>query len=306
MAEKKTWLEVALNGPWGQTARPGIPLRIDDIVEQGIACAKAGAAIVYVHAYDQATGRQKDDADSYHRIIAGIREKVDVIVYPAIPLAGMPGQRDAPSPQQRFAHLEELGKRGVLEWAAVDPGTVNFAHYDDLVADRTGFVYVNSEEHVRYALKLALRYQFHPAFAIYEPGFARLGATLHWRESSPAPVYRFMFSRGYTFGFPPEDYGLTAYLNLLDQVAPGANWMIGGLDVDVLPLIPRAVIEGGHVRVGMEDAPAQARKTNVQWVEEAVQAIENSGGELATAKEVRHAIAPEDFPEDQFRTETSV
>jgi 3-keto-5-aminohexanoate cleavage enzyme len=304
MTEKKTWLEVALNGPWGHAARPGIPRLVEDIVAQGIACAKAGAAIIHVHAYDETSGRQHDDADLYHRIIAGIREKVDVIVYPTVPLAGMAGQADAGTPQQCFAHVEELGKRGVLEWAAVDPGSVNFSHYDDLVADRVGFVYVNPEEQVRYGLKLAMRYHFHPAFAVYEPGFMRLGATLHWRESSPAPVYRFMFSRGYTFGFPPEDYGVTAYLNLLDQVAPGANWMIGGLDVDVLPLVPRAVMEGGHVRVGMEDAPANSTKSNLQWVEEAVQAIENSGGQLANAEEVRQAISPEDFPEQQHGTET--
>lgn len=103
-----------------------------------------------------------------------------------------------------------------------------------------------------------------------------------------------MFSRGFTFGFPPEDYGVTAYLNLLDQVAPGANWMISGLDVDVLPLIPRALMEGGHVRVGLEDAPFGSDKSNLEWVEEAAQRIRDAGGELASAMDVRAALAPED------------
>ena len=96
-----------------------------------------------------------------------------------------------------------------------------------------------------------------------------------------------MFSSGYTFGFPPDDYGLTAYLTLMDQVAPGAQWMIGGLSVDVLPMIPRAVMEGGHVRVGLEDAPLGSERTNLQWVEAATKAIDNAGGELATAADVR-------------------
>jgi uncharacterized protein (DUF849 family) len=151
-------------------------------------------------------------------------------------------------------------------------------------------VYLNPEEHIRHGLDLARQYRFHPAYAIYEPGFLRLGATLYWRCSSPVPIYRFMFSSGFTFGFPPDDYGLTAYLTLMDQVAPGAQWMVGGLSVDVLPMIPRVVMEGGHVRVGLEDAPFDSERSNVQWVQAAVKAIDNSGGDLATAADARAVL----------------
>lgn len=291
---RKTWLEVALNGPWTTARQPGVPVTTKDIVEQAIACVKTGAAIVHLHAYDEATGRQTENADAYARIIEGIRAAVDAIVYPAIPAAGMKGHPGEQTPPQRFAHVEELARRGLIEWAAVDPGSANFSHYDEAREDKPGFVYLNPEEHIRHGLALAMRFGFHPSCAIYEPGFLRLGATLHWRSSCPRPVYRFMFSRGFTFGFPPEDYGLTAYLNLLDQVAPGASWMVAGLDVDVLPMIPRAVMEGGHVRVGLEDAPFGSEKTNLQWVADAARRIENAGGELATAAEVRAALTPED------------
>jgi len=70
--------------------------------------------------------------------------------------------------------------------------------------------------------------------------------------------------------------------------------MIAGLDVDVLPLIARAVMEGGNVRVGLEDAPLGSDKSNLQWVEEAAQRIGSVGGELATAWDVRAALPPED------------
>jgi 3-keto-5-aminohexanoate cleavage enzyme len=293
-ATKKTWLEVALNGPWTRMGQPGIPVSVNAIVEQGIACVQAGAAIVHLHAYDEASGRQTGDVEVYARIIEGIRAKVDAIVYPTLPGIAGPGAGVALSAQQRFAHVEALAQRGLIEWAAVDPGSTNMSHYDDLREDKPGFVYMNPEEHVRHGLGLARRFGFHPAYAIYEPGFLRLGSTLHWRESCPAPVYRFMFSRGFTFGFPPEDYGVTAYLNLLDQVAPGAQWMIGGLDVDVIPMIPRALMEGGHVRVGLEDAPLGSDKTNMQWVEQAARVIDNMGGELASARDVRAALLPED------------
>ena len=290
----KTWLEVALNGPWTRKHQPRIPVSVKEIVAEGIACVQAGAAIVHAHAYDEATGKQTQNPDVYASIIDGIRSKVDAIVYPTIPAPGLGAQAGEQGAQQRFAHVEELARRGLIEWTAIDPGSVNFSLYDDLLADKPGFVYANPEEDIRHGLRLAMRHGLHPSYAIYEAGFVRLGATLHWRESCPAPVYRFMFTSGYTFSFPPEDYALTAYLKLLDQVAPGAQWMIAGLQVDILSMIPRAVAEGGHVRVGLEDATYGCELSNVQLVERAAQKIVDVGGDLATATEVRVAIAPEE------------
>jgi uncharacterized protein (DUF849 family) len=290
----KTWLEVALNGPWTRKHQPRIPVSVKEIVAEGIACVQAGAAIVHAHAYDEATGKQTQNPDVYASIIDGIRSKVDAIVYPTIPAPGLGAQAGEQGAQQRFAHVEELARRGLIEWTAIDPGSVNFSLYDDMLADKPGFVYANPEEEIRHGLRLAMRHGLHPSYAIYEPGFVRLGATLHWRESCPAPVYRFMFTSGYTFSFPPEDYALTAYLKLLDQVAPGAQWMIAGLQVDILSMIPRAVAEGGHVRVGLEDATYGCELSNVQLVERAAQKIVDVGGDLATATDVRVAIAPEE------------
>lgn len=287
-----TWVEVALNGAWGRERQPRAPYAEAEIIAEGIACARAGAAIIHVHAYDEATGLQRDEWERYARIIEGIRAHVDTIVYPTIPFVGLDGTTLA-DPAARFAHLEELGKRGLLEWGAIDPGSTNITHWDQIRRDEQGFVYQNPEAHVRHALGLARRYAFHPAYAIYEPGFLRLGSALHWRCATPAPLYRFMFTSDYSFGFPPEDYALTAYLHLIDQLAPGARWMVGGLGVDVLPLIPRTVMEGGHVRVGLEDMPFGTDRSNPELVEAAIEKIGNMGGTVADARAVREALASE-------------
>jgi uncharacterized protein (DUF849 family) len=273
---RKTWLEAALNGPWGKARQPGIPVRVEDIVAEGIACAREGAAVVHVHAYDEASGRQHDSAELYARIIEGIRDAVECIVYPTIPFV-----RTEMAAAQRFAAIETLGQRGLLEWAVVDPGSVNL----------DGMVYLNPDEHVRHGLALAARFGYHPGYAIYEAGFLRMGALLA-REipGVPQPVYRFMFSQGLRFGFPPAEYALEAYLRLLADAAPGAPWMVAGLAVDVLGLVPAAVARGGHVRVGLEDAPLGSQRSNVHWVRLARRAIERAGGELASAAEVRAAL----------------
>ena len=81
---RKVWIEAALNGPWSRTFQPGIPDTVETIVAEGVACARAGATIIHAHAYDGG-GPQTHDWQVYARIIEGIRNQVDVPVYPSYP-----------------------------------------------------------------------------------------------------------------------------------------------------------------------------------------------------------------------------
>ncbi len=292
MPARKTWLEVSLNGSWTRQKQPRIPVAVREIVAEGIACVRAGAAIVHLHAYDEATGRQKDDPDLYAAVIEGIRAEVDAIVYPTIPHLDGAGMSAEERAHRRYAAVEALARRGLIEWGVVDPGSVNFAEYASIAADRPGFVYLNPETDVRAGLELARRYRLHPSYAIYEPGFLRLGAALHRHYGDvPQPIYRLMFSDQLAFGFPPAPFALAAYRALLAYEAPEAPWMVAGLGVDVLPLIPETVAAGGHVRIGLEDAPLGSSSSNEDWVRRAAEAIATAGGTLATAAEVRAALS---------------
>lgn len=284
---KMVWVEAALNGPWGRERQPGMPIKVDEIVADGIAAAEAGAAIIHVHAYDEATGRQRDEWSIYARIIEGIRAKVDVIVYPTIPLAG---SDYAGSAAPRFSHAAELARRGLLEWIVVDPGTVGFVRFDELATPAASFIYANPLDDLRDGMTIAKKHALHPTFAIYEPGFMRLGAALANSMQTPTPIYRLMFSDEFAWGFPPKPAYLDTYLRLLGETAPGAPWMVAGLGVDILPLLPAAVEQGGHVRVGLEDAPWGSALTNLRWVEEAVRLVRQAGHEPAAAAEIRTTL----------------
>jgi 3-keto-5-aminohexanoate cleavage enzyme len=132
----------------------------------------------------------------------------------------------------------------------------------------------------------------HPGYAIYEPGFTRLGAALaRAMPGLPTSIYRFMFSDEFAWGFPAAAIHLDAHLRLLECVAPEAPCMVAGLGVDIRPLIEATVSRGGYVRVGLEDAPWQTPMTNAQWVKQAVEGIRKAGGEPASAKDVRAALA---------------
>lgn len=286
----QVWIEAALNGPWSRERQPGIPVTVAEIVADGLAAAAAGAAIIHVHAYDPATGRQNDNWETYAQIIEGIRAQADVIVYPTIPLVGSGYASE--NAQHRFAHTAELARRGLLEWTVCDPGSCNFMRIDEASDPESGFIYQNPMADIREGLRLSRLHGLHPGYAIYEPGFTRLGAAL--ADTMPdlkTPIYRFMFSDEFAWGFPPAPTHLDAHLNLLHSLAPKAPWMVAGLGVDIRPLIGAAVSSGGHVRVGLEDAPWGTDLTNRQWVEQAAAMIRASGGEPASAPQVRATLA---------------
>lgn len=288
---RAVWLEAALNGPWTRAVQPGIPITVEEIVADGIACAEAGAAIIHIHAFDPDLGRQRDDWSVYARIIEGIRARCDALVYPTIPFPGAASDPASLDAAGRFRHTAELAKRGLIEMAVVDPGSVQIAGFDQIAAGEDGILYANPLDHVREGLRLAAGYGFHPGYALYEPGFTRLGATLHAATPGcPMPVYRIMLSDGFAFGFPPRRYAVEAHKALLDEVAPGAPWILAGLRVDVTPLIAETVALGGHVRVGLEDAPWGSDLGNRAWTERAVRAIEAAGARPASPGEVRAAL----------------
>ena len=51
------------------------------------------------------------------------------------------------------------------------------------------------------------------------------------------------------------------------------------------------VARGGHVRTGLEDVEHGCPLRNIDLVEATVKAVERAGGNLATAAEVRAALA---------------
>ena len=291
----KVWIEAALNGAWTRERQPAIPISVDEIIANGIAAAKAGAAIIHLHAYDVATGRQRDDYDIYAPIIEGIRSQVDAIVYPTLPITRSGYAGELRSAQERYVHLERLAQNGLAEWGVIDPGSAVFTRFDEVARGEAGYTYFNPDDHFREGMRIAADHGVRPSYAIYEAGCTRLGAaTAAAMPKVPTPVYRFMFAEEFCFGFPPRERYLDAHLALLEELAPGAPWMVAGLGVDIRPLIAPAVARGGHIRVGLEDRPWGVAETNRALVEEAVRLVRAAGGEPATAAEVRAACAAAD------------
>ena len=64
MADRSVWLEAALNGPWARALQPAMPITVGELVADGIACARARAALVHRNANEDSTRRPRRDAES--------------------------------------------------------------------------------------------------------------------------------------------------------------------------------------------------------------------------------------------------
>ena len=208
---RKVWIEVALNGAWSRALQPGIPATVAAIIAEGVACARAGAAIVHTHAYTDG-GAQTFDWQVYARIIEGIRAEVDVPVYPSYP--AIPNTAIGGEAAQRFAHIEALAARGLLEFCRDRSGQRQFHPGRHAGGGQARLHLPEPRSPCPPRARFAARNGFHPAFAIYEPGFTRAGAALARAAGVKPPVYRFMFSEKFAFGFPPKPYALAAHLRL--------------------------------------------------------------------------------------------
>jgi hypothetical protein len=58
----------------------------------------------------------------------------------------------------------------------IDPGSISVNCYEDIEKQLPGWFYLNSDKHTRRGLQFCADRKLLPTFAIYEPGFIRLGA----------------------------------------------------------------------------------------------------------------------------------
>ena len=289
---RPVFIEAALNGPWSQRRQPLMPVTTDALIAEGIDCARAGASVIHIHVYDPDTSQQFENFDAYKAVIEGIREFEDVIVYPTLPLSGFGKTDQTFTAEARFKTVKKLAKAGLLEWSVIDPGTAQVTELEPKNSEQVQFLYINSEAEIRYGLELASRYHFVPSFAIYEPGFLRLGAMLFRNtKGCPQPIYRFMFSDKLSFGFPAEEIYLLAYIDLLKQTNPEAVWMIAGLQVNLRGIISACLEAGGHIRTGLEDHYFYSETGNLDLVRQTAKLILNENYEIGTAEQLRQQLA---------------
>lgn len=283
-------LELALNGTTPRERNPHVPRSPAEIADVACAAIEAGAAIVHNHNDEPMfTPDGVHAVEPYLQAWAPVLERYpDALLYPTMAA----GARGIPV-QRRWAHVEELARRGLGGLSLVDPGSVNVGLTADgrTPAAAAAGPYANSIDDTEYMFARSAELGAGPSISIFEPGFLRAALTLHRHgRVPPGAIVKLYFADDLQFGLPPTPTALQAYLELLEP--SGLPWSVAVLGGDVVGsgLAELAIRRGGHVRVGLEDYAGPATPSNAHLLDGALRLLDRLGRVPATPAQARSAL----------------
>ena len=294
---KPAIIEVAMNGELPKRANPQVPRSPDEVAEDALRCIAAGASVLHNHTGDPVIGGSgRHDPEPYRVAWSQVLERhPDALFYPTMPGGGPgggPGGAPGQSIEQRYAHIEQLARWGLLGLGLVDPGTTDLGRFHPDGRPRAGdTVYQNTWADGVYMVEACRRMNAGMSVSIFEPGFMRF--MLGYAEADALPpggFIKFYFGGPRAgFGLPPTEKALDAYLDMLEGT--GLPWLVSvqGGDVAACGMARLALERGGHLQVGLEPSGDRTR-SNSQLVEEAVGIARACGREPASFAEARGLI----------------
>ena len=255
-------------------SNPHVPLHADQIIEDALRVFDAGARVVHLHARDE-NGVPTSDAKQYEKIISAIRKERPGMVC-CVTTSGRNGQGF----EQR-AEVLYLTGHAKPDMASLTLGSLNFY---------TG-PSVNSIEIIE-RLAMAMKEQnIKPEIEIFDAGMINLAKYLERNDIISGRKYFNLL-----FGNINTAPATIANLSLMVQSLPeNSVWAGAGLGQFQLPINTAAIVAGGHVRVGIEDAlyfdyGREVHATNENLVRRIARIAEEMQRPIATVKETREMM----------------
>jgi len=271
----KLIINAAITGMVPQkTTTPYVPLSVEEIIADAVACQRAGASIIHLHARDE-NGVPTHRRDIYSQILSGIRAACPNLIL-CVSTSGR-----IHSDYETRAQVLELEGDCRPDAASLTLGSLNFINR----------VSVNSPEVV---MRLAATMQERgivPELEIFDAGMLQT-AKLMIRNGILRPPYYFNILGGSIYSMPAT---LGDLAHLTDQLPPETVWAAAGIGRFQQIMNYAAVLSGGHVRVGLEDniyydAGRRQRAANPQLIERVVKFAGEIGREIAAPEEARMMI----------------
>ncbi len=281
-------IECALNEQVAVRENPRVPISADEIVEDALAAAEAGASILHFHARD-GDALLHPGTEFYRDVMRRIRrENREVLLYPTYGASA--------TPEERFSHLAALAEDPEirLDFATIDPGAVNLADFDP-AADDLGWDFVHSVSHAecRHFLELAARHRILFSFTVREAGHVRHALAYRALGWVRDPLFfKVGMSDLHAWGVPPGPEGLRLLTAAIVPREVPYRWMSYVHGPSHAALCRHAVEQGGHVRTGIGDNPrvGGALLSNAEQVARVVAMARAVGREIASPAETRRLL----------------
>lgn len=295
---EKTIITAAVTGSiHTPTMSPYLPVTPQQIADDAVAAAEAGAAVVHVHGRNPETGQPTPDLEVMREIVRKIKARCNAVV--CITTGGGLGM----TVEQRVAPVTLYRP----EMASLNGGSMNFALFPALdkfkefkhdwepqyLAMTEDLIFPNTFKSIREFCRIFLLNETKPEFEIYDAGMVNNLAVLIQRGHIKRPVY-LQFVMGVLGGITPSPENL---MFLLDY----ARKLIGEFEFSVcvagraqFPLCTQSILLGGHCRVGLEDnlylEKGQLAKSNAEQVAKMARIIRELGSDPATPDEARQIL----------------
>lgn len=265
-----------------------VPVTPREIADSAIEAAKAGAAIAHIHVRDLETRQASRDIALYEEVSRLIREAdIDIILNLTAGMGGefVPDTKDASKAgptadmitvDERVKHIELIKP----DIATLDCGSVNFDTY----------TYVATMDMLRETAKKITAAGVKAEIEAFDLGHVYQAKTLMEEGVLPKDSL-FQLCMGVPYGAEATTHNLLAMINALPK---DAKWSTFALGREEMPWVAQGVLNGGHVRVGLEDniyLDKGVYATNGDLVKKARNIIEGMGcNVLDDVSEVRKIL----------------
>jgi uncharacterized protein (DUF849 family) len=300
-ASQKVIITCAITGS-GHTPSmsPHLPYTVEQVVEQGVAAANAGAAVLHLHARDPSDGRPTADPAIFAKYARGISDQCDVVI--SISTGGGTGM----TVQERLEGVLELKP----ELCTLNLGTMNYGSFPMIDRYHGSFRYDWEEPY----LESTRAEPFVSTYSDIEHMLKVVGPLTGTRFEAEAYDVSHLYTLAYYLdkglvqppvfvqtifgtmgGIGPDVDHIVHMKRTADRLLGDSyQWSTLGAGRYQMGIVTAAAIMGSHVRVGLEDSlylgKGQLAESNADQVTKIRAILEALSLEIATPSEARELL----------------
>ena len=284
----KVMIQVCLCGAGTKKAQaPTVPYTAEELADQIVECAKAGASIAHIHVREDKEvdgvmqiGYKSMSLQKFTDAVEMTREKckeagVDIIIN----LTTSGGE------YEDFKRLQHLGALRP-EMCSFDPNTINWAN---------SYIFENSPRFLNLLSQEVVKYDIKPEFEVFDTG--HINSVMYYvnKWSIPKPPH-IQFIMGVGGSMPGTAENLAF---LVEKLPEGSTWSVSGIGKAHMPMMLAGLALGcDGLRGGLEDNILFGKNpdgskdiaTNLRLVQRAADLCRLAGREIATAQEAREIL----------------
>ncbi len=300
MATRKVIISCAVTGSiHTPSMSPYLPVTAQEIADSAVDAAEAGAAIVHLHARDPQTGLPDQSPARFEPILRSIKQRSNVVQNITT------GGAATMTIQERLEPVAAFKP----EVASLNMGSMNFGLYPMLerftefkhdwerpyLEGSRDRVFRNTFADIETILTTCAENGTRFEIECYDIGHLYTLAHFVQRGLVKPPFFvQSVFGILGGIGAHPED--VAHMKRTADRLFGEAyHWSVLGAGRNQMPVVMQSVLNGGHLRVGLEDSlwagKGRLAQTNAEQVKLARQLVESLGLEVATPDEAREMLA---------------